>query len=118
VSFTSPPVVLAAEKVMKGRIAFSPILETRTEILDGNALTAATITDVADAMTALDDISDGYPAIQMCIVSRYKNNVHRRSGPAGDGLFPGLAVALCSSYVVNPNLSSQVSRKERGRGGA
>lgn len=106
-------VVLPAEKIIRGGIRLGPIVEADTEALEGNALTAAAAAAALAGLIVIQVVALGGDTMNMEVLSFYKDLNHRVIGP-----LPTFATATVSSFLVNPFISTQVTRKQRARGGA
>jgi hypothetical protein len=111
-----PPVALTQEKLIRGGMRIGPIVEVDTEVAEGNALTAAKTAAVAAALGTIRHIAvPGEGEVDMEVLSFEKNRLPRTLPISG---LPTFAHALVTSFIVNPFASTQVSRKQRARGGA
>lgn len=104
---------LTGEKLLKGGMRWGPIVEADTQTDEPNALDETTVSDWQSAVDGILSISVDTTTCQMEVLSFFKNTLPRR-----EGLTPVFARAHVNSVLVNPYASTQVSRKQRPRGGA
>lgn len=111
---TTPALVpLTSEKLIKGGMRLGPIAEASTDTTEGNALSSAFATEVLDALNLISTLTAAGETFNLEVLSFYKDSVHRV-----DGALPTFARAGVTSFLVNPYASTQVTRKQRARGGA
>jgi len=115
---TAQPEVIAAEKQFRSSMRLGTLPETYTEAADQNALTAAAITaleDVGSDIMSFNATNGGNTAnFDMVIPSEWLDERPRFTPLVGTPITMGFQVV--DSMVLQPLVSSQISRKARPGG--